>query len=171
MIQAPEPEGPHYAVRLSRDADAGRRMPRLAQSKAASALLGELRRASAGAAAWSSKAHSRALVAAAVSDAGPIGVDVEYEAPSRDIGAIARFLGAPAPDAAAAYRLFTFREAYFKALGQMPARALLRMAAEACQPTYSTPDGLSVLHERPAQGFFLTLVWAGGGVPVRHELP
>lgn len=172
MIQAPAPPGVHYAVRLLADTPPGRRIPRARQSAVAADLLKDLRRRTQLAAEPASKAHSRALAAAAVAAEGRVGVDVEYLAPERDICAVARYLmDAPAPDAAAAYRVFTFREAYFKAVGHMPGRPLLRLVADAGAPRFETPDGLAVLHEPVAEVFVLTLVWEGGGAAVRHELP
>lgn len=172
MIQAPAPPGVHYTARLLSGMPLGARIARARQSKAAADLLEDLRRGTQLAAGPASKAHSRALAAAAVVAEGRVGVDVEYLAPERDICAVARYLmDAPAPEAAAAYRVFTFREAYFKALGHTPARPLLRLVADAGAPRFETPDGLAVLHEPVAEVFVLTLVWEGGGAPVRHELP
>lgn len=70
-------------------------------------------------------------------------------------------------DEGAGYRAFTYREAYFKALGAWPERALLRLAAEAESAEFGTPDGLAVRFEEAAPGFVLTLVWNGEG-PARR---
>lgn len=173
MIQAPPPNEVHYTVRLLADACPGARIVRTRQSVAAAGLLAELRAATTLAAGPSSKAHTRALMAVAVAAAGRIGIDAEYFHPRRDIRAVARWLmQADAADDTAAYRVFTFREAYFKAIGQMPAAALLRDVALQTTPRFElSPEGLSVLQEVVADDFALTLVWEGGGTPVRHELP
>ena len=172
MIQAPAPPGVHYAVRLLADTPPGRRIARARQSAVAADLLAELRRCTHLAAGPASKAHSRALAAAAVAAGRRVGVDVEYLAPERNIRAVAQYLmDAPVSDAAAAYRVFTFREAYFKAVGHMPGRSLLRLVADAGAPRFDIPGGLAVLHELVAEVFVLTLVWEGAGAPVRHELP
>lgn len=114
-----------------------------------------------------SKAHARALMAAAVSPSGQVGVDVEFFAPGRPIQAIAHWLmAAAARDDLAAYRVFTFSEAYFKAFGDWPARELLRDVAEATAPQYVVGDAVQVLHEPIGQDFLLTLVWRG---PARAE--
>jgi hypothetical protein len=172
MIQAPHPQGLHYGVQLAAGVAVGTRLPRAVQSASAADLLAELERRSGIAAGWTSKAHSRAMSAAAISREGSVGIDVEYEAPGRDIRAVGRWLlNGPVADEAAAYRVFTFREAYFKATGDWALADLLRVAAESQEPRYRTPDGFNVLHETPASGFVLTLVWRGAGSLVRHELP
>ncbi len=164
MIQAPG--GPCYAVRFITGAALGARLPRLVQSAAAEDLLGDLRRLTDGAGA-SSKSHARACVAAGLAFEGPVGIDVEYRAPGRPIEAIAHYLmGTHAPDETGAYRVFTFREAYFKALGDWPARDALQIAATATADRYRIGD-LNVLHEEISPEFLLTLVWRGGGEAVR----
>jgi hypothetical protein len=161
----------HYAVRLLAGVSLGARIARARQSAAAAELLADLRRRAHLAAGRASKAHSRALAAAAVSQ-GRVGVDIEYLAPERDICAIARHLmDAPAPGPGGAYRVFTFREAYFKALGSMPDRSLLRLVGDVEAARFEIPGGLAVLHEPVGEVFVLTLVWEGGGASVRHELP
>ena len=172
MIQAPAPSGVHYAVRLLADTPSGSRIARVRQSAVAADLLEDLRRSAHLAAGPASKAHSRALAAAAVAAEARVGIDVEYLAPERDIRAVARYLmDAPVSDEAAAYRVFTFREAYFKAVGHMPGRPLLRQVANARAPRFEITGGLAVLHEPVAEVFLLTLVWEGAGAPMRHELP
>jgi hypothetical protein len=160
MIQAFPQSGLRYAVRALPGVAAGARPSRAAQSAAAETLLAALRQgARAGAA---SKAHARGLVAAACAPEGPVGIDLEYCEPKRDIAEIGAWLmGAPAPDDQGAYRAFTYREAYFKALGDWPARTLLRVAAEARETQFRTPDGLTVRFERVAPDFVLTLIWNG----------
>jgi phosphopantetheinyl transferase len=134
-------------------------VPRAQQSAAAEALLAQLRRNSGIAAGPSSKSHSRDCVAAALAEGGRIGVDVEFRAPGRPIEAIASYLmGAPAVGEAASYRVATFREAYFKAFGDWPSRALLREAA-AGAPRYRVAGEVNVLHQDVDGDFLLTLVW------------
>lgn len=172
MIQAPPSDEVHYSVRLLAGESPGARIVRTRQSVAAAALLAELRLAAAIPAGASSKAHTRALMAVTVAGAGRIGIDAEYFDSRRDIRAVARWLmQADAADDAAAYRVFTFREAYFKAIGEMPEPALLRDVALERSGRFELPEGLSVLQEIVADDFALTLVWEGGGTPVRHELP
>ncbi|HRO04752.1 MAG TPA: 4'-phosphopantetheinyl transferase superfamily protein, partial [Terricaulis sp.] len=108
-----------------------------------------------------SKAHARGCVAAAAATEGVLGIDLEYRQPGRDIGAIARWLmGAPARDELSAYRVFTYREAYFKATGDWPEARVLRFVAESDWRSFQTPDGLNVLFEREGEAFVLTLVWS-----------
>lgn len=172
MIQAQAPHGLHYSVQLAASVAVGTRLARAVQSAAAANLLAELERRTGIAAGWTSKAHSRAMSAAALSSEGSVGVDVEFEAPGRDIRAVARWLlDGPVADEAAAYRVFTFREAYFKTTGDWASANLLRLAAESQAARYRTPDGFDVMHETPVSGFLLTLVWRGPGTPVRHEFP
>lgn len=172
MIQAPHPQGLHYAVQLTAGVPVGARQPRAVQSAAAADLLARLERDVSIAASWTSKAHSRAMSAAALSSVGRVGIDVEFEAPGRDIRAVARWLlDGPVANDAAAYRVFTFREAHFKATGDWPSIDLLRFAAESRATRYRTPEGFEVLHDKPAGSFLLTLVWRGPGAPMRHEFP
>lgn len=172
MIQAPHPQGLHYAVQLAAGVAVGTRLPRAVQSAAAANLLAELERSTGIRTGWTSKAHSRAMSAAALSSEASVGIDVEFEALGRDIRAVARWLlDAPVADDVAAYRVFTLREAYFKATGDWPSADILRLAAENEAPRYRTPDGFEVLHETPADSFVLTLVWRGPVTPLRHEFP
>jgi hypothetical protein len=135
------------------------RVPRLLQSAAAAALLADLRARTGISNGPSSKAHSRSLMAAALSR-GRIGVDVEYRAPGRRIGAVAALLmGSDPEDDHAAYRVFTFRESYFKAFGDWPGRDLLRVAASAAEPGAWSARDMKVRHERIGDDFALTLVW------------
>ena len=160
MIQAFPQFGLLYAARPLPGVAPGARPPRAAQSAAAEGLLRELRGAAP--AGRSSKAHARGWVAAAVAPEGPVGIDIEYCEPGRDIGAIAAWLmGAPAPNDASAYRVFTFREAYFKAVGEWPAATLLR-AVSTGGDAIALGD-LSARFELPAPDFVLALVWSGQG--------
>jgi hypothetical protein len=123
-------------------------------------LLADLRAQTGISAGPSSKAHSRSLTAAAALSRGRIGVDVEYRAPARRIGAVAALLmGSDPEDDHAAYRVFTFRESYFKAFGDWPDRTLLRMAADAAEPGGWAAGNMSVRHEPVGDDFALTLVW------------
>lgn len=173
MFQAPQLLAPLYAVKPLPGVAPGARPPRAVESAAAEALLQALMRDAPGVA--FSKAHARGFVAAAIAGEGRIGVDLEYRQPGRDIGAIAAWLGAPARDAASAYRVFTYREAYFKALAAWPDVALLRLVEAADLPDFQTPDGLYVRHEEAAPDFVLTLVWSARSAPRRlvvgDELP
>lgn len=159
MIQAIQPSGPQWDVRFLPAAPRGARAARPLQSATAAALLAQIRAETGIASGPSSKAHSRALAAAAVAPGGSVGIDVEHFTPGRPIQAIARYLmGAPAHNDEAAYRAFTFREAYFKALGAWPARGLVQAAAASAELCYQTGE-VNVLHERIGDDFLLTLVW------------
>jgi hypothetical protein len=160
VIQDPCNRDVRYALRFVPGAALGARIARPVQSAAAAALLSELRADTGFAEGPSSKTHSRALVGAAVAQGGVVGLDVEYRAPGRPYHAMAVFLmDAPAGDEAAAYRMLTFREAYFKAMGDYPTKALLRVAAEATEPNYTVEGDLHVRHADVADDFALTLVW------------
>jgi hypothetical protein len=166
VIQAPPQSGLLYVVEPLAGVAPGARPPRVAESAAAEALLQKLRaRLPAG---RSSKAHARGLAAAAVSTEGVVGIDLEYRQPGRDIGAIARWLmGQAAADDAAAYRVFTYREAFFKATGDWPGAPLMRAVAEARTPEFRAPDGLRVRHENLGEAFVLTLVWSSAAAATR----
>lgn len=167
MIQAFGPGRVQYATRLLEGVAVGSRVARAAQSAAAADLLADLRRDAGLTAGPSSRSHSRALVVAAVATEGRVGIDAEFLDPKRDIGAVARYLsGADAPDRESAYRVFTFREAYFKAMGAWPAQALMRDAAAARENEFSL-GGVLVRQEIAADVFALCLVWA----PVGDQLP
>jgi hypothetical protein len=158
MIQV-LPGGPCYDVGFVGGEQRGARVARSLQSATAEALLQELR-AQTGIAGPSSKAHSRALAAAAVARAR-VGIDVEYRAPERRIEEIASYLMGTSPhDASAAYRVFTFREAYFKAFGDWPDKHLMREAANAAEPGEWACGLVRVRHESIGEDFNLTLVWS-----------
>lgn len=168
MIKDLNQDGVLYGARWLQDAGRSARAPRAVQSAGAEAVLAALRAQNGGNEGVSSKAHARGLVAAAFSRGDRVGIDVEYRAPGRPILAIAQFLmGSPARDEDAAYRAFTFREAYFKAWGDWPSRDLLRVVADADAPLYRAAPGLNVLHEPVAPDFLLTLVWEGDRAAVR----
>jgi hypothetical protein len=171
MIQAGGPQIPHYAYSLLRRDTPGLRLPRAEQRAGAEALLNTLRIDTGCGGGAASKAHSRALVAAAVMAAGCVGVDVEFHAPGRRIEAIAHYLmEADAPDVSAAYRVFTYYEAYFKAVGEFPSPAAMRAVAWNTEPDYVV-DGMCVLHRLIENDFTLALVWSQTGLAVRQQLP
>ena len=160
MIQAPLPSSLRYDVRQVAGAARGERVPRLVQSAAAADLLADLRGASGVAQGPSSKSHSRDLVAVALAEAGRVGIDIEYRAPGRPIEKIAgHLMRADPPGQEAAYRVFTFYEAYFKAMGAFPEPTLLRAAATITAPV-SEVGAVRMLHHDVEDAFALTLVWA-----------
>jgi hypothetical protein len=160
MIQAALPQGLCYETQLVAGAPRGARVRHAVQSAAASDLLAALRQRAGVAEGPSSKSHSRDLVAAALAPAGRVGIDVEYRAPGRRIEQVAEhIMHAPAADADAAYRAFTFWEAYFKAFGEWPDRALLRSVAGSREQVQRV-GSVSLLHRAVETDFALTLVWA-----------
>jgi len=78
-------------------------------------------------------------------------------------------MGSPVRDDAAAYRVFTFREAYFKASGVWPEHDVLQFVADSEESRYRAAD-FNVLHEPIGNAFSLTLVWSGDGEAVRAAL-
>lgn len=159
MIQAGGTQKPSVAYRLLQPDTPGVRLPRGIQSASADALLRELRAQDGALSGPSSKAHSRALVAAAVGKKGVLGLDVEFHAPGRPIEAIARYLMGMSPaNAEAAYRVFTFYEAYFKATGAFPSAAAMRAIAE-IEESECVIDGLRVHHCTIERGFTMALAW------------
>ncbi|MBX9747440.1 MAG: 4'-phosphopantetheinyl transferase superfamily protein [Hyphomonadaceae bacterium] len=159
MIQVLSPGEPVYGTTIAAGPPYGKRLARAMQSDAAEELCAVLRRDTGIAAGPSSKSHSRAVVAAALARAGHVGIDVEFRAPGRPIDKIALFLsGAAVTGEDAGYRVFTFREAYFKAFGDWPEKALLRDVGSRIEARYSMA-GIQVLHEAVYGDFMLTLVW------------
>lgn len=66
-----------------------------------------------------SLSHSGAWIAAALSDAGPVGLDIECPRPERDWAALSAFLGLPPDtDRPGFYRHWTLGEAWLKASPQ-----------------------------------------------------
>lgn len=125
----------------------------------------------------SSKSHSRAAVAVAVCGMPGvvIGIDVEWIAPERPIRAMARnLLGEEAPDIALHdfYRLWTFRESYFKAFqcAPSPAMTLEFLSCSASLTIHRLGVGVNVLeHRLAADAFQLCLVWSGPAcIPLYH---
>jgi hypothetical protein len=158
MIQAPLPNGLRYELRLVAGAARGARVAHALQSAEAANLLAALRQRTGVAAGPSSKSHSRDLVAVALAEAGRVGVDIEFRTPQRPIEKIAAHLGAPVTEAAAGYRVFTFWEAYFKAFGAWPEKALLRAVAGSAEPLQEA-GGMAMLHQVVERDFAFTLVW------------
>lgn len=171
MIQEPGPGGAcSYATMWAPGAHQAR-LARALQSAAANDLLQALRARTGVPAGSASKAHARGLIAAAVSPEGVVGIDAEFFAPGRPIQAIARWLmAASARDDLAAYRVFTFREAYFKAFSNWPPRGLLRDVSERAASEYALDGDIRVLHELVSADFLLTLVWRGAARAERVAL-
>lgn len=170
MNQAPPPPALAYAFAPIAEAAPGNRVSRAVQSAAAEALLRALPLRVGSTA---SKAHARGMAAAAAAAAGRVGIDLEYMDSGRDIAGIAAWLlggedRAEISGELTAYRVFTFREAYFKCEGRWPSRALLHevKAATGAAP-WRTPDGLTAMHELVAERFMLTLVWSAPLLPQR----
>jgi len=160
MIQALGPDGPHIGVAFITEAPLHTRIARRIQSATGEELNGVLRWRTGIASGVTSKSHSRAVVASALARTGRVGIDVEYRAPGRAIEKIARFLmDADVRDDAAGYRVFTFREAYFKAFGDWPEKTLLRDVASRRDERYRL-GALEVHHTDVADAFTLTLVWS-----------
>ncbi len=158
MIQAPQPNGLVYELRLVPGAARGARVAHALQSAEAADLLAALRQRTGLAEGPSSKSHSRDLVAVAVAKAGLVGIDVEFRAPDRPIEKVAEHLGAPVANADGGYRVFTFWEAYFKAFGNWPAKDLLREVAASVEPLQRV-GGMAMLHQVIERDFAFTLVW------------
>lgn len=157
-----------YAVRFIAKFPRDARVPRPILSEAAASLLAELRAETGLFEGPSSRAHSRNGIAVAATPEGRIGIDIEHRLPTRPIRDIARLLMDATPtDDDAAWRVFTFHEAYFKAFGEMAGPARLRAVAGTTTPTYRTTEGLNVLHETVDGDFALTLVWDGPVEAVR----
>jgi hypothetical protein len=159
MFQVLSPSGPAYGAVCVAAPPYGKRLARAVQSAAAEELCAVLRRDTGIADGPRSKSHSRAVVAAALARDGQVGVDVEYRSPGRPIDKIARYLsGGEVSSEDAGYRVFTFREAYFKAFGDWPETALLREVADAAGARYALGP-VQILHEDVFGEFMLTLVW------------
>lgn len=160
----------YYACGLAKDVLPTARAPHSQQSLAAEALLGALRQATRLEAGPSSKSHSRAMSAAAIVGSGQVGVDVELACTRRNRAGLAQFLLGEdgLADWPEIYRLWTLREAFFKAFGRFPDRQFLQEAHKSW-PLYAACWGqgpMRARHEQridPASGaaFHLTLVWTG----------
>jgi hypothetical protein len=121
-----------------------------------------------------SRSHSRGMVGAALA-AGPgrpLGLDLEWMDAARDWREIAAwYFGGAAPDRldlTGFYRAWTFGEAWFKAVGTLPASAAW-LAASADLGDRGVPfapkGGLCALHRRIGADFMLCLVWDGRPAP------
>lgn len=141
------------------------RHPRAQQSLAAARLLADLRARTGLDCGPSSKSHSRAISAAAIAASGQIGVDVEFACPARNLEGISQFLlgSTPLPSPCDIYRLWTFREAYFKAFGAPPSPAMMEDARHACAAQLAgyCLGAIKVPHFEIDAHFQLTLVWNG----------
>jgi hypothetical protein len=169
MVQAAQSGDVLFAFRAI-GTPPGARVARGAQSAAAEALLKALRARAGDANGPVSKAHARTLAAAALAPGGRVGIDVEYRQPGRDIVSIATWLAGPrVMDEATAYRLFTFREAHFKAFGVAPDRALMLDVANARAEALRVGE-MDIRFEAIGGAFMLALVWTCGGAPVRIRL-
>lgn len=96
-----------------------------------------------------------------------IGIDIEWIAPERPIQAMARdLLGEEAREVTLHdfYRLWTFRESYFKAFQSMPSAAMTLefLACSASLAIHRLGLDVNVLeHRLAADAFQLCLVWSG----------
>jgi len=154
-----------YATVLLATSDVGRRMPRAQQSEGAARLIDRLSEGDFRPVA-ESKSHSRALLAAAAGDVPGLrlGIDIEWMAPGRSFGTIARtFLPDVSPQIGMAefYRGWTFFEAYFKTFGHFPRQELVADVI-----AHAPDDRVQALGERiwmlqrcVAENFRLCLVW------------
>jgi hypothetical protein len=153
-----------YATSELSARDLGERLPRKRQSAAAQHLLQILSDELVPTA--GSKSHSRAVVAAAVGDAGiaALGIDIEFMDDDRPLADIARFLSKSAPENIGSeqfFRCWTFAEAYFKAYQQLPPDRAVRRVGElrGADGECELDDGTHLLHRRIADRFLLCLVW------------
>ena len=166
-----------YATGLIGPGQPGDRVPRVRQSAAASRLLDVLA-GDEGRPLSRSKSHSRAAIAVAMNAAAehPLGIDIEWITPARQIAMIAsNFLGdaGRAIGVADFYRGWTFYEAFFKAFQRSPtpARVLELIERPDTRPIHRLSDGTNVLQHRVADAFQLSLVWSGNdeSVPLYRE--
>jgi phosphopantetheinyl transferase len=114
-------------------------------------------------------AHSRNVVTAAASAIGPVGIDIEYRNPDRDLSRLARAAFGPAECQAVAahgvsafYRIWTLREAISKATGDgmaLVADRIDRVPIVMGDGTLvAAGDEWLVAHDVVAQDFSLALV-------------
>jgi phosphopantetheinyl transferase len=154
-----------YATDVLSTDDIRGRVPRCRQSAAAADLLERLVGTEFAPTARSIS-HSRATVAVAVGDAPGLllGIDIEWMAPNRPFGAIARTFLASASqqmDCADFYRGWTFFEAYYKAFQCFPDAGLVEdiISQAADVDAYRLADATYVTQHRVADTFQLCLVW------------
>ena len=114
-------------------------------------------------------AHTRNVVAAAASAIGPVGIDIEYRNPDRDLGRLALAAFGPAECQAVAvhgvsafYRIWTLREAISKATGDGMALVADRIdhvpIVMGDGTLVAAGDEWLVAHDVVAQDFSLALV-------------
>ena len=106
----------------------------------------------------------------------PLGIDIEWITPGRQIAAIAGdFLGDAGKTIGVAdfYRGWTFYEAFFKAFQRPPlAQRVLELIACPDMPSvHCLSDGTKVLQHCVGETFRLSLVWSGDNdsVPLYRE--
>jgi 4'-phosphopantetheinyl transferase len=118
-------------------------------------------------------AHSRDMIACAVSQAGPVGIDIEAHRP-RNYAAIARYGFGPEERAmiarqgpAAFYRVWTLREAMGKATGEG-----LALATDGRDRVPARPDeGCWISQESPTQAWRLAHHFIGERYSLGIALP
>ncbi len=115
------------------------------------------------------------MSAAAVADAGRVGVDIEWMGAVRDPAGMSRYLlesDAGAGDAVGLFRVWTYYEAFFKAFGAFPnleqRRALF--ASPRLWEKASAQDGGSVLFQRLDGDFLLCALWDGASDMIELRL-
>lgn len=162
----------YYAARLAPDCDPHGRRARRVQSGEAEALLSDLRAAAGLPQGPSSKSHARAMCAVAAAESGRVGVDVEWIGAARDLTALARFLLDSADfggDVEALYRVWTFREAAFKAFGVFPDLAQRRsvfLARDHGEAPWRWGEG-ALLFRRLERDFQMCVAWDQAGAFTR----
>ncbi len=154
-----------YAADVLSTDDIHGRVPRSRQSAAARDMLERLAGTEFSPSARS-VSHSRAAIAVAVGDAPELvlGIDIEWMAPDRPFGAIARtFLASASEQMSCAefYRGWTFFEAYYKAFQRFPDAGLVEhvISQAAHVDAYRLADATYVTQHRVADIFQLCLVW------------
>lgn len=162
----------YYALAALAEPPTHRRVP-LAQQRLVSRRLLAAAVARAGGTAactdgGTSVSHSRGLAAAAVSTAGPVGIDIEWITPQRDgAGILAALFGLALPSVATLdfYRAWTFHEAWFKATGHVADAALVWQVLQGRSTRLLLrrgADGDPVAHLLQRQldhDFSLSIVW------------
>ena len=154
-----------YATDTLSTDDIHRRVPRHQQSIAASRLLKRLEGADFVPTARS-KSHSRGVVAAAAGNTQGLllGIDIEWMAPDRPFGAIARTVFASAPQRisiADFYLGWTYFEAHYKAFQCFPSEASVHDVVAHTRDgiVLHLDDGTRVMQRCVADAFQLCVVW------------